>query len=176
MRRSDMRKILAVMALAILTATLTAQEKVDTAKDGKFNAKFPGNPAKFTKTAGGLTLTAVRSVDEKNRGEYVVFYSDIAPEVLKASQPTQVLEAAENSLKDDFKAKITKSTASTVGTKKYPAREIEAEKVDITGEWKIRGKIVLVGNRLYQVYARGTEDFRMSKDADAFLASFEIVE
>src|SRR5262249_13148545 len=115
-----MRKILAVVVLAVFATALPAQDKVDTAKDGKFNAKFPNGPTVLKKTAGGLTLNTYRADYDKGKGGYVVFYTDIPPEVLKAPQPGQVLETAENALKDDFKAKITKSGPTTVGAKKYP--------------------------------------------------------
>jgi hypothetical protein len=173
-----MRKILAVVMLAVFAAALTAQpDKIDTAKDGKFTAKFPNGPAVFKKSAGGLALTTYRADYEKGKGGYVVFYTDIPPEVLKAPLPAKVLETAENALKDDFKATIKESSAIEFGPKKYPARKLTAEKMDITGEWNLRGMMILTpSGRLYQVYVYGPKDFLASKDADAFLSSFEITE
>ena len=174
-----MRKLLAVAALAVFSAALAAQpEKLDTVKDGKFKAAFPAAPASVKKSAGGLTLTIFSSADDKAKGGYTVIYGDLPPESLKAPKPEQVLESAEKGLKDYFKATVNEkeSKATTFGAKKYPARQVVAEKMDLSGEWNLRGTLVLVGNRLYQVYVYGPKDFLASKEADAFLASFEIVE
>ena len=112
-----MRKILAVAMLAVFATSLTAQpDKVDTVKDGKFKAKFPNGPVAFKKSAGGLAVPGYRADFEKGKGGYVVFFTDLPPEVLKAPQPAKVLEIAENALKDDFKAKITKSGPSESDT------------------------------------------------------------
>ena len=43
-------------------------------------------------------------------------------------------------------------------------------------DWNLKGSIVLVGGRLYQVYVYGTKDFVTGKEADAFLMSFAITD
>jgi hypothetical protein len=172
-----MRTILAVAVMAVFAAGLAAQpEKKDFTKDGKFKAAFPTNPTIETKTGGGLTQKLFLADYDKGKGGYLVVYADLSPDLLKAPQPAQVLQSGEDGLKEYFKAKITKSMATTVGAKKYPAREITAEKEDAAGAWNLRGVIVLASNRLYQVYVFGPKDFLTSKEADAFLASFEITD
>jgi hypothetical protein len=167
-----MRTILAVAALALATAGLTAQDDKKYEKEGKFTAKFPNGPAQQTKTAGGLTMKIFLADYMKGKGGFMVTYSDLPPEVLKAPKPEQVLESSEKGLVENFKAKITKSAPIKFGAKMLPAREIVAER----DEFHLRGTIVLVGNRLYQVYVFGAKDFTMSKDADDFLASFAITD
>jgi hypothetical protein len=172
-----MRKLIAVLALAAFAGALAAQPKaVDTAKEGKFTAKFPTGPRAETKTAGGLTLHIYAADHEKGKGGFTVIYGDLPPEVLKAPKPEQVLESAGKGLKEYFKADVKESKATTFGAKKYPARDIRAEKTDVTGQWNLRGKLVLAGNRLYQVYVYGPKDFLDSKAADDFLASFQITD
>jgi hypothetical protein len=172
-----MRKLIAVAALAVFAAALSAQpKKVDTAKEGKFTAKFPNGPAVETKSAGGMTLHIYLADHDKGKGGFTVIYGDLPAEVLKAPKPEQVLESAEKGLKDYFKADVKESKAATFGAKKYPARDIRAEKVDVTGQWNLRGRMVLAGNRLYQVYVYGPKDFLDSKEAEEFLSSFQITE
>ena len=170
-----MRTILAVAVLAVGVAGLSAQDDKKYEKDGKFTAKFPTTPVAAPQMAGGLTLQIVTSV-EKGKGGYIVIYCDLPPEVLKAPKPEQVLESSEKGLVDNFKAKVTKSGPTMFGAKKYPAREITAEKEVPTGLWNLRGSIILVGNRMYQVYVFGDKEFIVGKEADAFLGSFAITD
>lgn len=167
-----MRTILAVAVLALCAAGLTAQDDKKYEKEGKFTAKFPNGPAQQTKSAGGLTLRIFLADFEKGKGGFMVTFSDLPAEVLKAPKPEQVLESSEKGLVENFKAKITKSGAIKFGAKQLPAREIVAER----DEFHLRGTIVLVGNRLYQVYVFGQKDFTTSKEADAFLMSFAITD
>ena len=102
----------------------------------------------------------------------MVTYSDLPPEVLKAPKPEQVLESSEKGLVENFKAKITKSGAIKFGPKQLPAREIVAERDD----FHLRGTVILVGSRLYQVYVFGQKEFVTGKEADTFLTSFAITD
>lgn len=167
-----MRTMLVVAAVAVCAAGLTGQDAKKYEKDGKFTAKFPNGPDQSMKAAGGLTLHIFIGEYEKGKGAYMVTYSDLPPAVLKAPKPEQVLESSEKGLTENFKAKITKSGATMFGAKKYPAREITAEREDLN----LRGTIVLVGGRLYQVFVFGSKEFTASKSADDFLASFAITD
>ena len=167
-----MRTILAVGLFAVCAAGLTAQDDKRYEKDGKFTAKFPTPATAVAKTAGGLTLNIVTSDFDKGKGGFMVTYCDLPPEKLKAPTPEQVLTSSETGLKENFKATVTKSAATTFGPKKYPARELTAERET----WNLRGSVVLVGTRLYQVYVYGEKEFVTGKDADAFLASFAITD
>src|SRR6476469_4357637 len=135
-----MRTILALGVLALATAGLPAQDDKKYEKEGKFTAKFPNGPAQQTKTAAGLTLKVFFADFEKGKGGFLVTYSDLPAEVLKAPKPEQVLESSEKGLVENFKAKITKSTAIKFGAKQHPAREIVAER----DEFHLRGTIILV--------------------------------
>jgi hypothetical protein len=168
-----MRTLFAVALFATVVGGLMADEpKTFDSKEGKFSAKFPGKVESLEKTAGGLTLHLFHADFEKGKGGYLITYSDLPPAVLKAPQPEQVLLSSEKGLVDTFNAKVTKSGAIAFGPKKFPAREIIAER----GDWNVRATIVLVGNRLYQVCVYGQKDFITSKEADAFFASFSITE
>jgi hypothetical protein len=167
-----MRTILAVAVLALGAAGLSGQDDKRYEKEGKFTAKFPTTPRVQTKTAGGLTLHVVYADQEKDKGGFLVVYSDIPAEKLKAPTPDQVLESGKKALEEDFKLKNVKADPDAFGPKKYPARNITGDREQLS----LKGKIVLVGNRLYQVYAFGPKEFVTGKEADDFLASFAITD
>lgn len=169
-----MRTGIAVAVLALGAGALWGQPagKFES-KEGKFGAVFPQAPTPMTKTAAGQTLYLVHLAVEKDKSGYLITYSDLPAEVLKAPKPEQVLESSVNEFVERFKAKeATKSTATTFGAKKYPARDFTTEGPALTA----RGRLVLVGNRLYQVCVYGPKEFVEGKDADAFLGSFEITQ
>jgi hypothetical protein len=166
-----MRTILAAVVVGAGAAGLAAQDK-KYERDGKFAAAFPAAPTVRTAAAGGLALTFVSTEVDMGKSAFVVVYNDIPPDKLKAPTPEQVLASSEQALKDDAKMKNVKATPTAFGPKKYPAREITAERDDR----HIRGTVVLAGNRLYQVYVLGSKEFTTSKEADAFLASFAITD
>src|SRR5436190_24205425 len=102
----------------------------------------------------------------------MVIFADLPPEKLKAPTPDQILDSGKKYLEDDFKLKNVKADPEAFGPKKYPARNITGDREQLS----LKGKIVLVGNRLYQVYAFGPKDFVSAKEADEFLASFAITD
>ncbi|QJW96131.1 hypothetical protein FTUN_3686 [Frigoriglobus tundricola] len=167
-----MRTMVVIAALVACAAGLSAQDAKKYEKDGKFTAKFPSTPEVKSASAGGLKLNVVVSDSAGGKGGFMVTYSDIPADKLKAPTPEQVLESSEKGLAENFKAKITKSSAAPLGPKKYPAREVTAERE----EFHLRGTIVLAGGRLYQVYAFGSKEFASSKEASDFLASFAVTE
>ena len=174
-----MRKILAAAAVAALAVGLSAQEpKKGTPeammKEGKFTAKFPGEAKTHTQSAAGITLHATLSENGKEKGAYTVIYTDLPGDKLKATTPAQVLESGVAGLRTNFSAEVTESKAAEFGPKKYPAREVAAERKE-TG-FHLRGKVVLAGNRLYQVYVIGPKDFVTTKEADGFLGSFAVTD
>jgi hypothetical protein len=168
-----MRTTFTAVVLAAGLGGLTAAEPVlCESKEGKFSAKFPGKVTVDSKTAGGLTLNLFNSEVDKGKGGYLITYSDLPAELLKAPQPDQVLASSEKGVVETFKAKVTKSDKLEFGAKKYPGRMITAER----GEWNMRAKLILVGNRLYQVCVYGTKEFVATPEADAFLGSFALKE
>jgi len=173
-----MRTLVTLAMLAMGGTPLCAQPQNPTElmKAGKFTAKFPSQPRAETRTAGGLTIHVAFAEYDKGKGGYMVVYSDLPADKLKAPTPAQILESGVRGLKENFRAKITESTATEFSDKKYPARTISAEKEDMP-DWSMRGTLVLVGNRLYQVYVYGPKDFVTgSSEAKDFLESFAIME
>ncbi len=167
-----MRTILAGALVLMCAAGLSGQDKKEYEKAGKFTAKFPTGPEKQTKSAGGLTLNVFLAPHDKDKGGFMVVYSDLPVEKLKAPTPDQVLDSCKKALEDDFKLKDVKAEPVAFGAKKLPARKISGTR----DELNLRGTLVLSGARLYQVYVFGSKEFVGSKEADAFLESFAVTD
>ena len=58
------------------------------------------------------------------------------------------------------------------GADKWPGREFTVDKDK--GKQRIKFRVVIRNNRVYQVVAIGTAEFANGKDATAFLESFEL--
>lgn len=168
-----MRTLLSSVAVLVAACGLAAQDdKKYESRDGKYAVAFPGAPATDTKKAGELTLSTA-AVEAKGVS-YLVIYSDLPAESVKASKAEDILENGEKGLVDNFKAKVTKSQSTTFGKDKYPARNVTAEvKVDAT-TLQLRLRIVLVNNRVYQVLAVGSPEAVSGAAADKFFESFEV--
>lgn len=165
-----MRKLVTVLAVLACAAGLSAQdEKKYTSKEGKFAAKFPGEPKIVNQKAAGLDM--VITIVEKGKSGFAVIVADL-PEVALKVGAEKVLEGGETGMIANTKAKLTKSKELKFKSNgaEYPAREILAEKED----QHFRVTLVLAGTRLYQVLVVGEKDVVNGKDADEFVKSFEI--
>lgn len=167
-----MRAFIAATVLLTASAAIAAQDKKFESKEGKYSIGFPGTPTTDSKKVGDLTIYTT-ALDAKGVA-YMVIYSDLPAEGVKVSKPEEILDNGEKGLVNSFKAKVTKSQATTFGTAKYPARHVVAEiKVDAT-TLHMRLLIVLVNNRVYQVLALGSADAVTGKVSDKFFESLEI--
>ncbi|VTR90745.1 Uncharacterized protein OS=Pseudanabaena biceps PCC 7429 GN=Pse7429DRAFT_4512 PE=4 SV=1 [Gemmata massiliana] len=167
-----MRTMFTVAALVVFVGTVGADDKKFESKEGKFSVKFPGDekPKVLAQKAGGLDLNI--TIAEKGKSGFAVIYSDMPADVIKAATPSKLLEGGEKGLVDNFKAKVSKSaeTKFTANGKDHPARDITAEKDDL----HLQVKIILVDNRLYQVFVVGPKEAVAGKEAEEFLKSFEL--
>jgi len=171
-----MRMIVAILIIAAGSAVLCAQPTTpaEVMKAGKFTVKFPGEAKAETRTAGGLTVHIAFADYDKGKGGFMVVYSDLPADKVKAATADQILDSGITGLKENFRAKVNEATPAEQGAKKYPARLIKAEK-DEQPDWAMQGKLVLVGNRLYQIFVYGSKDFvANSTEAKEFLDSFDI--
>jgi len=169
------RKLVTVLAVLACAAGLSAQdEKKYTSKEGKFVAKFPTQPGTIVSTAkvkaAGQEVALCTS--DKGALAFTVGYADLTAEALKDSPAPKVLEKSEQGLTAQTKAKVltAKPTVYKTGAKEYPAREVVCERDGL----QMRFLLVLAETRLYQVFVIGAKDAIVSKEADAFFASFEI--
>jgi hypothetical protein len=164
-----MRFTFAAVAFVLFAAGVSAQDnKKYESKDGKYSVGFPGTPKTESKKTGEIVLSV--AAVEKGMGGFMVIYSDLPVEAVKAAKPKELLEGGQKGLVDNFKAKVTLSKDFDFGKQKLPAREILAEKDTI----HLRIQIILADARLYQVFVVGPKDMVTDKDSDEFFKSFEI--
>lgn len=160
---------IALVALACAASAGAQDDKKYASKDGKFAAKFPGEPKTVNQKAAGLDM--VITIVEKGKSGFAVIVTDL-PEIALKAGADKILEGGETGLIANTKAKLVKSKEVKLKSngKEFPAREITAEKDD----QHFRVTLVLADTRLYQVLVVGEKDVVTGKDADAFVKSFEI--
>jgi hypothetical protein len=160
----------AVLALACAGALAAQDAKKYDSKDGKFSAKFPGEPKTQVQKTSAFDLTITLS--EKGGGGFAVIYSDFPAETLKATTAKKLLEGGQDGLVTRFKATVSKSTETTfkAGGKEYPARDIWADK----DKTNLRVRLILVESRLYQIFVAGPKELVEGKETDEFFESFEV--
>lgn len=165
-----MRSLFTVLVALACAVGLSAQdEKKYASKDGRFAAKFPGEPKTVNQKTAGLDM--VITIVEKGKSGFAVIVTDL-PEIALKVGADKVLEGGETGLVTNTKAKVLKSEGTKLKSngKEYPARVITAEK----DQQLFRVTLVLVETRLYQVLVVGEKEVVNGKEADEFVKSFEI--
>ena len=163
--------VIAVLVLSF-AAVATGQEfKQYASAGGKYKAQFPGEvKSETTELKAGkekLKLT-LEMVELKGDTVFMVSFVDAPDEVAKTPAATRL-----DKVRDGNKGETGKVVAEsniTFGTEKYPGRDILLE----TPNGYIRNRVVITGNRLYQVMVQGSKDVVTSPSADKFIGSFEI--
>jgi hypothetical protein len=135
---------------------------------GRFIASYPAKPKKFSRTVGDTAFTGYES--ESKDGTCSVGYADLP---IPGGEPDEKIreriDAARNAALGDAKMPLGSEKDVTIGSGR-PGREFTG-----TAEGKhLRGRVFLVGARLYQITVLGTETFANSREATAFLDSFQL--
>jgi len=170
-------RMFAVLGLAValgFAGAMAAQSpefKPYASTEGRYKVLFPG-PVKTdtvdVKTDTGETTVTIDSVELKAGTSFLVSFVDAPEGVSKQPAGPRIDKVRDANRGKDGKVLAEKEL--TIGTEKYPARDVLIEKPDGC----IRNRIVIAGNRLYQVMVQGPKDVVTSQSADRFLASFEV--
>lgn len=171
----------AVATLAVLFCTVAfwtsaAQAAEDTvwhkwvSKDHGIAAMFPGK-ATVTKQADGVQA----ALEHKGTGAYMLQVTDLGNkiDVSKEALVKQVFDGGQAGLVKAFAGSKVTSSDDFDLEDDVPARDIE---LDMGGEAACRVRLILDGERLYQVMVLGKKTFAEDDDADAFIHSFRFVE
>lgn len=162
----------------ILGAGLIAQAKADSldykpyaSADGRYKALFPG-PVKtettdVKATAGTLKLT-LDSVEVSEGVIFLVTYIDVPDAVAKSPVGPRLDKVRDGNKGTDGKVHTDKEIA--VGADKHPGRDLLIEKPTFF----LRNRVVIAGNRLYQVMVQGSKEFVTSKEVDRYFDAFEV--
>jgi hypothetical protein len=176
--------------VALVPLALCAQEKKDdkkdekkeepktitfTSKEGKFSVLLPGKPKEDTKKVKVDDRDAdhhIFTAGQKDRAQLVT-YLDYLKETIGEDKEKFLAERLARNIAF-LKGKVASEEKLTIGKQKFPARDVVVEVADKKHSY--RARLVLAGNRLYQVVALGPDEFVKSKDVDEFFKSFVIDE
>ena len=138
---------------------------------GRYKVLFPGEVKSETTDiqAGKDTLKlTLDMVELKGDTVFMVSHVDATDEVAKKPAGPR-LEKVRDGNKGPA-GKVIEDKEITVGEEKYPGRDLLIE----TPGGYLRNRVVIAGNRLYQVMIQGSKEVVTSPSADKFIASFEI--
>jgi hypothetical protein len=140
-----------------------------TSRDGNYSVRFPDAPKETSNIAKGplgdlKVFTATLATAEGN--VYMTSYTDFPSGTVKAETHATLFEGVREGLKGKD-GKVLSEKEIEVG-KELAGRELELEK----GKQRVRIRIILGGNRMYQVAVIGTPAF--VKDGTKFLESFAV--
>jgi hypothetical protein len=168
-----MRNWLGLVAVLLCVGVATADKPVQggvVSEGGRYSVVFPTKPSKTDSekvlaTAGGnLTVTTSRS--ESSSVVYSVTYTDY-PMAFKEASAAELLKGVVNGMKGN--------DGTVSGEADFDVPGGVGRVFTITaGDNLVRGKVALVGNRLYLVQVSGKKDAAKVKPADEFLSSFVI--
>lgn len=165
-----MRHALAALAVVGFVAlAATAADEKYASKEGKYTVQFPdGATVKNESKSAGAAKMEFAATELKGNG-YMVMYMDL-PDGAQNLPAKTLLDAGEKGGVDKSGGKLVTTKDFEFGKDKLPGREFVVEK----GDMKAASRIILTKTRLYVVTVTGPKDFATSKEATAFLDSFQI--
>lgn len=167
----------AACVIALFACTAVAQDAKPyelKSKDGKFTVTFPGKPMesvqKVPLKGTDKQIVVTNNVVEVGKGAaYIVAYNDYPAGIL-AADGKKVLEGVRdgNMGKD---AELVEDKVGTFGDAKLPMREFTFTK----NKLHFRNKLILDGNRLYQVMIVADNEKELtSETAKKYYESFSL--
>lgn len=173
-------RLLAACFLLAIPATLSAAVR-DTddwidfkPKGGKCTVQLPAKPKDMTKEidAGGTALKInIWGYEQGSAGAYLISYTDFPEGTVDPDDTGAFFDRVQGGIISSGKGKLSSSKNSKF-LKKYPSRDIAYTVPSINGTGRV--KMILVGDRLYQLMALGNDDFMDSEEVDFFFASFKL--
>jgi hypothetical protein len=138
--------------------------------EGKFRVLVPAKPKTQTLNVGGVSARVYTA--ENPEGGYAVAYADLP---IPAGEPLETtrkrLLGARTEMIRNIDATLKGESAVTLDGK-YPGLEVRAELPYLKGI--VRGRVYLVGQRMYQIVAIGTPAWVNSAGATRFLNSLTL--
>lgn len=161
-------------ALLAVAVPVAAQPSAYSSDEGKFSIKFPGAPKVTEQTAksaiGELKVTA--AVYANSDGSlFMVSYTDFPEAATKPANHETLLNGIRDHVKGGGKL-VGDEKNLTFGPDKLPYREFVVDKDK--PKQRIKCRVIVRGERVYQLAVIGTTDFANGKEATAFLESFEL--
>ena len=163
-----MRAAIGVVAVLAGCGLAVAADGKYESKDGKFKVAFPKDAkVKTVDQTAGATKINMFVADGGDKAHLVMVMS--LPDEVKTVPAKTLLDKVEKGPAQKG-GKLISTRDMTFGPDKLPAREVQIEKDGKNNRlW-----IIIAGTRLYMVSVAGKGDYATTKEATAFLESFEI--
>ena len=165
-----MRTLIAIaLAFAVQTAECAAESwELVKADNLGFSVEFPGKP-EFNENSGDDGGKIRTYVMRSPAAAYDVTIWDLPKEAVASENVNQFLDNFRDSNLDGISAKLRTEAKIEIGGQ--PARDVTADVMGMV--W--RGRMVIAGNRLYQVIAIVSKDAEQSETTLKYLSSFKLL-
>jgi hypothetical protein len=153
-------------------------------------------PQEFTSEAGRFTVVSPVHLQESiqpvesqatgkidlhiflgNQGDlaYAVAYADYPPDIVRKGNPEKILDGASLGMVSHINGKLVRETKIEI--EGYPGRELLIEVTIQAGvPGTVKGRVFLVGNRIYQMMWIAPKGQASLKALDDFLQSFRLLQ
>jgi hypothetical protein len=141
-----------------------------TPKGGNFVVRFPGKPketSQTTKSPIGEVKVYTATYATSDGNVYMVSYSDLPPGATKSENLGTLFDGVREGAKGKD-GEILVGDRFEFGPDKLPGYDLELKK----GNQRVKFKVIVRENRLYQLAVVGSKDFAQGENAAAFLKSF----
>lgn len=152
-----------------------------TSDSGGFSVLMPGTPEESQETRPFLSFSLTAHMfNARIAGgpeDCSVSYTDYSESMMKwmAMTPNEMLDHSCRGMEAGGRGKLM--DVRPVALAGYPGRDVMCERNQQGDTWFVRSRIYLVDRRLYQLgFASRRQERVSSKDIDAFLASFKLIE
>jgi hypothetical protein len=169
-----MRAVGAGFALVVLAGSVVAQPGAYSSDEGRYSVRFPGPPKvteQTAKTALGELKVTVAVFANSDGHTFIVSFTDFPESATKLASHATLLDGIRDGVKGSGGKLIAEEKKLTFGPNKLPSREFVVEK---DKKQRVKCRVILRDNRVYQLAVIGTAAFTGGKDATSFLESFEL--
>jgi hypothetical protein len=170
-----MRAALLGVVFVLGGGSALAQPKgVYSSEEGKYSVKFPGEPkvsTKKTRSDLGELKVVIATYATADGNAYMVSYTDFPAAATKPENRGTLYDGVRDGVKGRD-GKLVSEKEIEFGPDKLPGREVVVDKGK--GKQRVKFRVVLRDDRLYQVLVTGTTEFVGGKDATRFLESLEL--
>jgi len=140
-------------------------------EEGRFSVLFPGEPESKTEqveTPAGTLEFVMHSAGSKKTG-FVVAYVDYSHEVMKNADAKKMLDGARDGAVRNVNGRLEKEKVLDFHGK--PGRELE---IIVPKKAIIKARLILIGNRLYQMMAISQSSGILEEKTPEFFDSFRV--
>jgi hypothetical protein len=164
--------MLAAPVVVLVAISTGAGDETFAPKGGGYTICYPGKPRESTQTAktmiGDVKITtATYATSDGN--VYMVSYNDFPEGATKPENRNSLYDGVREGIKGRD-GKLIGEEVLAFGADKLPGREYVIDK----GKQRMKFRVVLRDNRMYQVAVIGTNNFVAGKEAKSFLDSFAL--